>query len=106
MFLNASQSETQGLTYIEALASGLPTVCRWDPCLEGVIENGKNGFLFRNEEEFTRAIRAILGEPGLKERLSCAATESVERYSKEAFGDRMEALMLSVVKKAKEGGTC
>ena len=72
----------------------------------GVIENGKNGFLFRNEEEFTRAIRAILGEPGLKERLSCAATESVERYSKEAFGDRMEALMLSVVKKAKEGGTC
>ena len=43
IFLSASQSETQGLTYIEALASGLPAVCRRDDCLNDVITNGKNG---------------------------------------------------------------
>ena len=33
VFVSASNSETQGLTYIEALANGVPTICRKDPCL-------------------------------------------------------------------------
>ena len=40
IFVTASTSETQGLTYFEALAAGLPVLCRKDPCLEGVIEDG------------------------------------------------------------------
>ena len=34
MFVTASTSETQGLTYFEALAAGLPVLCRRDPCVE------------------------------------------------------------------------
>src|SRR5699024_12545089 len=30
VFVSASRSETQGLTYIEALATGLPALCRRD----------------------------------------------------------------------------
>lgn len=37
LFVSASSSETQGLTYIEALAAGVPALCRADLCLEGVI---------------------------------------------------------------------
>lgn len=37
IFVCASTSETQGLTYIEAMASALPLVCRKDPCLYGVF---------------------------------------------------------------------
>ena len=33
-------------TYFEALASGLPVLCRRDPCLEGVIEDGINGWQY------------------------------------------------------------
>ena len=40
LFVSASSSETQGLTYIEALAAGVPALCRADPCLEGVIRDG------------------------------------------------------------------
>ena len=32
IFATASTSETQGITYIEALACGLPLVCRYDKC--------------------------------------------------------------------------
>ena len=41
LFVSASSSETQGLTYIEALAAGVPALCRADPCLEGVIQDGE-----------------------------------------------------------------
>ena len=40
LFVSASTSETQGLTYFEALAAGLPVLCRRDPCVEDVVENG------------------------------------------------------------------
>ena len=40
LFVSASSSETQGLTYIEALAAGVPALCRADLCLEGVILEG------------------------------------------------------------------
>ena len=43
LFVTASTSETQGLTYFEALAAGLPVLCRKDPCVDGVVENGVNG---------------------------------------------------------------
>lgn len=44
LFVSASSSETQGLTYIEALAAGVPALCRADLCLEGVILEGENGW--------------------------------------------------------------
>lgn len=41
VFCSASTSEAQGLTYIEALASGLPVLCRADDCLTEVYVMGK-----------------------------------------------------------------
>ena len=42
----ASNSETQGITYIEALACGLPALCRRDDCLSQVVTDGYNGFQY------------------------------------------------------------
>ena len=58
LFVSASTSETQGLTYAEALAAGLPLLCRRDQCLRAVVEEGKKrlavpdrrGILERPEE--------------------------------------------------------
>lgn len=44
VFVSASSSETQGLTYLEALSSGVPALCRRDECLEGIIRDGLNGW--------------------------------------------------------------
>ena len=46
VFLNASISETQGLAYIEALASGQPLIVKYDKVLENVVIDGENGLFF------------------------------------------------------------
>ena len=52
IFVCASTSETQGLTYVEALSCGLPLVCRNDAALDGVISNGLGGYRYENCGEF------------------------------------------------------
>ncbi|MFT2804568.1 glycosyltransferase [Candidatus Phytoplasma asteris] len=51
VFINASLFETQGLTYIEALAASLPCVVRFDQALDGLIDNGNNVFFYHQKEE-------------------------------------------------------
>ena len=52
VFVSASNSETQGLTYAEALAAGVPLLVRSDECLESVLQEKVNGVAFENEAEF------------------------------------------------------
>ena len=60
IFVNASQTETQGLTYIEALANGLPLLCRRDKCLENVLIDGITGYAYNTEEEFAAHLEELL----------------------------------------------
>lgn len=56
VFVCASTSETQGLTYIEAAANGLPLICRHDPVLEDILREGENGFSYTTQKEFMDAL--------------------------------------------------
>lgn len=83
-FVNASESETQGLTYFEALANDLPILCRKDECLKDILINGKNGFEFTNEEEFSESLEKILKFD--KTQIKPYASELIEKnYSEEVF---------------------
>ena len=89
VFVSASTSETQGLTYIEALASGVPIVARKDDCLEGVLFHGINGYEFENEDTFIEGLNQIL----INERKTDYrknAIESAEQFSTENFATRVE----------------
>jgi len=99
VFVCASNSETQGLTYIEALASGLPAVCRKDLCLQGVIENGENGFLYEDFSGFQSAILIILQNQDKKLRMSEKAIEISQKYSTDKFGELLEELYLAEIEK-------
>ena len=66
-FVSASLSETQGLTYIEALASGLPVFGRRDEVLEGLIDEGNTGYYFDNEKELNKKINIFFSQ-SLEER--------------------------------------
>jgi 1,2-diacylglycerol 3-alpha-glucosyltransferase len=97
IFVSASQSETQGLTYIEALASELPVVCRYDECIEDVVVAGYNGFSYTNDEEYLQAIKTILGNTKLLETMSKNASSQAKRYSFSRFGSDMEKLYLDSI---------
>lgn len=85
-FVTSSTSETQGLTYIEALASGLPVVCRYDPCIVNLIIDGENGFAFKDENGFINAVKSIISNELYLKKLSGNACKKAEEYSTETFG--------------------
>jgi len=86
IFVSASTSETQGLTYMEAMASALPLLCRADECLDGVIQNGVNGLVYRNEQEFLERLKQLREDFAFRNQLGILARQSVEkRYSIPTF---------------------
>jgi 1,2-diacylglycerol 3-alpha-glucosyltransferase len=87
VFVTASNSETQGLTYIEALSSGCPIVCKYDKCLENIILQGKNGFSYREPWEFSDYIMKLLQNDSLRESMSREAVKTAEEYSSSKFKD-------------------
>lgn len=97
IFVSASTSETQGLTYIEALASGMPMVCKKDKCLDGVIEKGANGFVFENETEFTEGVLSIFNNKVLMSKMHKSSLEKSDDFSKEEFGLRVESLYKKIL---------
>lgn len=90
IFISASQSETQGLTYIEAMAAGLPLLCREDPCLSGVIEDGGNGLTYSDEKEFSVKLCSLLTDRDFRRKLGSAARETVFcGFSSAGFAERI-----------------
>lgn len=73
VFVSASLSETQGLTFIEALACGLPLLCRRDPSLDPVVLDGETGWQVEGAEEFCRRLDELLDDDISREAMSGAA---------------------------------
>lgn len=93
LFVSASTSETQGLTYIEALASGLPALAREDESIEQVILNGKTGYQYKNFIEFEAYLYTMMKNRALRQAMSEYATEFTERhYSSTSFGQQVEKI--------------
>ncbi len=86
IFVCASESEAQGLTYVEALASGLPLLCKNDDCLEDVLEEGYNGYFFSDFRSFEDGIEKLLYNNENYHIVCSNAEETANEYSKEAFG--------------------
>lgn len=92
-FVSSSTSETQGLTYIEAMASGLPLLCRYDPCLEGVLRHGQNGYAFSKQGEFNDYLRQLIENPKNRQRMQKIARRTAEsQFSAECFGKEISGL--------------
>ena len=61
-FISASTSETQGLTYIEALASGTPVLATDNAYLQSLITEPVFGRLFASDDDIAATILAAITE--------------------------------------------
>lgn len=90
VFVSASTSETQGLTYIEAAANGLPLLCRQDPCLDGVLVPGCNGYAYTAEDEFCGILDTILQNPQWCRAAGAQSALIAAEFDKSHFADKIE----------------
>lgn len=97
LFVSASTSETQGLTYLEALSAGLPMLCRTDACLQDVLIDGKNGWQYRTQEEFQACLDLFLHSGAFREQLRQNALEVGRRFSVPAFSEAIETVYLEQI---------
>ncbi|MDF2567412.1 MAG: 1,2-diacylglycerol 3-glucosyltransferase [Oscillospiraceae bacterium] len=103
VFVSASQSETQGLTYIEALAAGLPLIAKTDSCLDHVLFDGVNGFEFSDKAGFLNVLQATLSSDTNLQGMSMAALRSTVPFSAMTFARTVEALYEETLLKKNSG---
>jgi 1,2-diacylglycerol 3-alpha-glucosyltransferase len=97
VFISASITETQGLTYIEAMAAKKPVVAIKDKSLVGVIENNETGFYFENENEISEILLNVLTDTKNTARVIDNAFDNIKHLSSTEFAKNIESLYLDIV---------
>jgi len=99
LFVSASTFEVHSMSYLEALANGLPMLCRADEALSGVLEHNKNGMIYQTEAEFIDFAHRILRDGDIREEMGRLSSLAAESFSSDSFA----AAMLSVYESALAG---
>ncbi|RRD40654.1 glycosyltransferase family 4 protein [Leptotrichia sp. OH3620_COT-345] len=98
VFLNASISETQGLTFIEAMAAKTPVNARYDLNLEDLLVKNEAGLVYKNEEEFINNIRLLKENKEFREKIIQNAYNVSQNFTAEKFGERVEEVYKKTIK--------
>lgn len=112
VFVSASKSETQGLTIIEAMASGIPVVAVNDPSFSNTIIDGLNGFLFEKKQDYIKSIQFLIDNPESYKKFCKQATITSNEHSLRYFAEKIldvyqaalkDRRKLSLLKRIKKG---
>jgi len=87
-------------TVVEALAVGTPVIATRVGGVPELVHDGENGLLIPSGDldGLAAAVRRLIEEPGLRERLATAAAPSVEHLRPEVLYARLEAILREVAR--------
>ena len=89
IFVTASDTETQGLTVVEALASSLPVVALDDEAFRNVVIDGLCGYLFEDKKDYTKKLSELIDNKELRIRMGSQGRINAEPYSSRYFAERV-----------------
>jgi glycosyltransferase involved in cell wall biosynthesis len=102
VFAFASQSETQGLVLVEAMAAGVPVIAVDASGVREVVQDGVNGRMLPIEDEtmFATALDWYAGlSADSRKTFSRAARRSARRVSKEESANKLSAVYSGAVRR-------
>ncbi len=100
IYTSASVTETQGLTFMEAMVSGDMVIARYDDNLCNTIVEGKTGFFFTDEETFAQKVDKIFAMSEEEvEAIKSQALEVCDIYSIEKFYQNIMGVYKRAIRK-------
>ncbi len=97
VFVSASKTETQGLTIMEAMATGIPVVVYDDLNVKDVVIDGVSGRLFIKDTELTKSLINCFENEYKTKKLSKKATEIIANLSKESYAKKAEHVYYEIL---------
>lgn len=98
VFVGASLTETQGLTFAEAMAAQIPVVAKHDKNLDGIIRDEFNGRFFYKDEKLAEILFQILMDKESADIMAQNAYAGIETLSSKRFGESVEKVYMEVEK--------
>ncbi len=101
VFVSPSDTETQGLTYIEAMSQSIPVIAPRAGGVLDYLQDERNSLLTKplDVEDTKHQIIRLLEDEALHKRLSTNGYQTALKYSREAFKNNL----LKIFKMAQEG---
>ena len=89
VFIFASQLETQGLVFAEAMACGTPVIALDGPGARDIIIDGNNGFLVHSQDEMKERILHIYINKNVRMQLQRGAQRTAKEYFSDAISKKL-----------------
>ncbi|MCB2297684.1 glycosyltransferase family 4 protein [Clostridium tagluense] len=98
VFVGASLTETQGLTFTEAMAAQIPVVAKYDKNLDDLIQDRINGRIFYKDEDLAGILFEVLTDKKECDTIVENAYNGIEPLSSKCFGENVEKVYMEVEK--------
>jgi hypothetical protein len=87
-----------GVKILQYMACGIPVVASPVGVNAHIVVDGVNGFLAKNNEEWTTALRTLMADSNLRQRLGAAGCEAVEQsFTVQRAAAAVNSVLRSVV---------
>jgi len=100
VFVFSSQTETQGIVILEAIASGLPVVALKDEAFKDMVVENKNGFLIKkvSPKSFAKKVLEILKNSSLCKKFSLNSQKIASFFSEKNQAKKLIKIYKSLLK--------